>query len=147
MKLEGSCHCGAVRFSVDSSAPYPYMRCYCSVCRKTAGGGGYAINLGADSGSLRIEGEENLSVYRVASETNEDGMRQAQRHFARLAARRSGSMTRVGPSWSIPSHRLSIRSYPPRPKPSISCSHRRPAGSQPKPAQTTNSLMNTPRNP
>jgi len=26
------------------------MRCYCSICRKTAGGGGYAINLGASTG-------------------------------------------------------------------------------------------------
>ena len=45
MKLEGSCHCGAVRFSVETHAPYPFMRCYCSICRKTAGSGGFAINL------------------------------------------------------------------------------------------------------
>ena len=49
MQLEGSCHCQAVRFSVESHEPYPFMRCYCSICRKTAGGGGYAINLGATS--------------------------------------------------------------------------------------------------
>ena len=42
MKLEGSCHCGAVRFTMESPAPYPYIRCYCSICRKTGGGGGYA---------------------------------------------------------------------------------------------------------
>ena len=42
MLLKGSCHCGAVRFSVQSETPYPYMYCYCSICRKTAGGGGYA---------------------------------------------------------------------------------------------------------
>ena len=47
MKLNGSCHCQAVRFTVDAASPCPYMRCYCSICRKTAGGGGYAINLGA----------------------------------------------------------------------------------------------------
>ncbi|MCL7942209.1 hypothetical protein M8009_18170 [Halomonas sp. ATCH28] len=34
MLLEGSCHCGAVHFRVDS--PHPYQRCYCSICRKTA---------------------------------------------------------------------------------------------------------------
>jgi hypothetical protein len=62
MELQGSCHCGAVRFHVDSSTPYPYRACYCSICRKTAGGGGYAINLGADSSSLKVEGEENLSL-------------------------------------------------------------------------------------
>ena len=84
MKLEGSCHCGAVRFTVDSATPYPYMRCYCTICRKTAGGGGYAINLGADSDSLKIEGEENLSVYRVASKAHEDGMRQGRRNFCKI---------------------------------------------------------------
>ena len=47
MQLQGSCHCGAVRFSVAAYAPVPYLRCYCSICRKTAGGGGFAINLGA----------------------------------------------------------------------------------------------------
>ena len=80
MKLWGSCHCGAVRFSVESAQPYPYMRCYCSVCRKTAGGGGYAINLGADSRSLDIEGEDNLSVYQVR---RKDGPSPARRHFCK----------------------------------------------------------------
>ena len=32
MRLEGSCRCGAVSFSVDSHTPYPYQRCYCSIC-------------------------------------------------------------------------------------------------------------------
>ena len=48
MKLEGSCHCGAVHFTVESHTPYPFLRCYCSICRKTAGGGGYAINIMGD---------------------------------------------------------------------------------------------------
>jgi hypothetical protein len=63
MKLEGSCHCGAVRFSVISHTPYPYMRCYCSICRKTGGGGGYAINLMGDVGSLEVTGRDHISVY------------------------------------------------------------------------------------
>ena len=63
MLLEGSCHCGAVRFRVESETPYPYQACYCSICRKTAGGGGYTINLGADANTLEVEGGENLSVY------------------------------------------------------------------------------------
>jgi hypothetical protein len=53
MLLEGSCHCGAIRFQVESETPYPYQACYCSICRKTAGGGGYAINLGADANTWR----------------------------------------------------------------------------------------------
>jgi len=40
MKLEGSCHCQSVRFTVESKAPYPYAHCYCSICRKTQGGAG-----------------------------------------------------------------------------------------------------------
>lgn len=63
MRLEGSCHCQAVRFSVDSSTPYPYMRCYCSICRKTAGGGGYAINIMGAAETLRVEGAENITVF------------------------------------------------------------------------------------
>ncbi|PZP23864.1 MULTISPECIES: GFA family protein [Pseudomonas] len=65
MKLEGSCHCGSVRFSVESAQPYPFMRCYCSICRKTAGGGGFAINLGADNRTLEVQGRQHLGVYRA----------------------------------------------------------------------------------
>ena len=57
MRLEGSCHCGAVQFSMESRTPYPYMRCYCSICRKTGGGGGYAINLMAAADTLQVKGE------------------------------------------------------------------------------------------
>jgi hypothetical protein len=60
MKLNGSCHCGAVRFSVQSPHPYPFTPCYCSICRKTAGGGGYAINLGADYDPEQQMGEAVL---------------------------------------------------------------------------------------
>ena len=55
MHLEGSCRCGAVVFSVQTHAPVPYQRCYCSICRKTAGSGGYAINLSADAGTLKVK--------------------------------------------------------------------------------------------
>ncbi|MDH3473789.1 MAG: GFA family protein [Rhodospirillales bacterium] len=82
MKLEGSCHCGAVRFSLESATPQPYMRCYCSICRKTAGGGGYAINLGGDAETLRVEGEENLTVYRARS-PGEAEPGPARRHFCK----------------------------------------------------------------
>jgi hypothetical protein len=66
MDLEGSCHCGAVQFTVTAYAPVPYLRCYCSICRKTAGGGGFAINLGAKADTLKIlSGEESIQVYRA----------------------------------------------------------------------------------
>ncbi len=63
MHLEGSCHCQAVRFQVESLQPYPFMLCYCSICRKTAGGGGYAINLGARADSLKVEGREHIRTF------------------------------------------------------------------------------------
>jgi hypothetical protein len=63
MKLEGSCHCGAVRFALESNTPMPYQRCYCSICRKTQGGGGYAINIMGWADSMTVEGEEHVRVY------------------------------------------------------------------------------------
>lgn len=63
MQLEGSCYCGAVKFTVAAYAPVPFLRCYCSICRKTAGGGGYAINLGARSATLKVTGEKHIGVF------------------------------------------------------------------------------------
>src|SRR5829696_6208838 len=88
MLLEGSCHCGAVSFRVESETPYPYQACYCSICRKTAGGGGYAINLGAAANTLEIEGAENLSVYNAKlydrGGSEEIPASEAERNFCRF---------------------------------------------------------------
>lgn len=65
MHLEGSCHCGSIRFSVESDSPIPFMRCYCAICRKTAGAGGYAINLGAATQTMKVRGKRNLRIYRA----------------------------------------------------------------------------------
>ena len=65
MHLEGSCHCGAVTFALESEEPVPYQLCYCSICRKTAGGGGYAINLMGDTATLKIKGKRSIGVYRA----------------------------------------------------------------------------------
>jgi len=65
MHLKGSCHCGLVSFELESLEPYPFSRCYCSVCRKTTGGGGYAINLGGDSKTLKVKGKDNVGVYKA----------------------------------------------------------------------------------
>ncbi|NIS10041.1 MAG: GFA family protein [Candidatus Dadabacteria bacterium] len=84
MKLEGSCHCKAVKFSVQSLHPYPYMYCYCSICRKTAGGGGYAINLNGDYSTLKIEGKDNITVYQAYlndKDAKEDKKSPAERSF------------------------------------------------------------------
>jgi hypothetical protein len=81
MLLRGSCHCRAVRFTVQSHEPVPFMRCYCSICRKTAGSGGYAINLGADFRTLKVKGREHLSVYRA--KLGHGRRSQGQRHFCK----------------------------------------------------------------
>ena len=81
MKLEGSCHCGAVRFSLDSETPVPYMHCYCSICRKTAGGGGYAINIMGLAETMAVTGKAQLKVYNTRLDTPGGGTSPAQRHF------------------------------------------------------------------
>jgi hypothetical protein len=63
MRLRGSCHCGAVSFTVEAPSPVPFLHCHCSICRKTAGSGGYAINLGAAADSLKVRGERHLGRY------------------------------------------------------------------------------------
>ena len=78
MLLEGSCHCGGVRFRLRSAHPYPFNLCYCSICRKTSGGGGYAINLVADSATLEIENAAETRVYHATIDGRESP---AERHF------------------------------------------------------------------
>src|SRR4029077_2038107 len=84
MKLDGSCHCGAVKFSVASHTPYPFMRCYCSICRKTAGGGGYAINIMGEAATLSVRGQKDVTVYRARIKEPGAARRtlsDARRHF------------------------------------------------------------------
>ena len=58
-----------------------------SICRKTAGGSGYAINLGADANTLEVEGRENLSVYHAKlydlGEGGEAPASEAERNFCK----------------------------------------------------------------
>ena len=84
MKLKGSCHCGKVKFSLESQTPYPFMRCYCSICRKTAGGGGYAINIMGDAATFKVRGMKYVRAYRVRfkSRKHKRGiLSTGQRHF------------------------------------------------------------------
>ena len=85
MYLEGSCHCRKVSFSCVSKSPFPFNRCYCSICRKLNGGGGYAVNIMADSQSLKIEGKDAIKVYRSATNDrkifDQDGLGYSRRSF------------------------------------------------------------------
>lgn len=78
MRLDGSCRCGAVKFSVDSHTPYPYQRCYCSICRKSAGGGGYAINIMGVADTLKVTGRRAIRVWHAMIDGHEGS---ADRHF------------------------------------------------------------------
>jgi hypothetical protein len=85
MKLKGSCHCGQVRFQLESAHPYPFNLCYCSVCRKTAGGGGFAINLGGDAASMKVRGEAHLGIYqaKILGTNRRRQKSPARRHFCK----------------------------------------------------------------
>jgi hypothetical protein len=63
MKIQGSCYCKAVSYSAWTQTPYPYMRCYCSFCRKTGGSGGYGINIMAQADSLSVTGDHDMQYH------------------------------------------------------------------------------------
>lgn len=84
IQLDGSCQCGRVTFSVKSDYVYPYQLCYCSICRKTQGGGGYAINLSADTRTLNISGQEFIKIHHARVKNPEDAhahISSGERHF------------------------------------------------------------------
>ncbi len=87
-KLEGSCRCGAVHFSVMSHAPYPYQLCYCTISRKTAGGGGFAINLMGDAATLKLRDQKAIRIFRarIASDDGRCHTSEGQRHFCSKCA-------------------------------------------------------------
>jgi len=72
MLLEGSCHCKSVRFRLESRHPYPFNLCYCSICRKTTGAGGFAINLSGDFTTLDVEGEDFITIHVFTEFQNTD---------------------------------------------------------------------------
>ena len=69
MQLAGSCFCGAVRFTVSTATPYPYRRCYCVRCRKTAGGTGAAANILAQASTLAVDGADSLTEFAAPDAT------------------------------------------------------------------------------
>ena len=99
VKLEGSCRCGAVGFSCLSHTPAPYQRCYCSICRKTAGGGGYAINLGADARTLEVDDARRaLKIYR-AEIRRDDGACELSTGERNFCSRCATALWLFSPEW------------------------------------------------
>jgi hypothetical protein len=82
-----------VRFSLDSETPYPYQGCYCSICRKTAGGGGYAINIMGLAASFKSKGR--TGIYRATRGG-------AQRHFCPRCGSALWLWDRRWPQWIYP---------------------------------------------
>lgn len=99
MHLEGSCHCRAVRFEVESGEPVPFMRCYCSVCRKTAGAGGYAINLGAVARSMKVVGKRHLRIYRARLPDDRGGVDRTSTARRYFCARCGSALWLWDPTW------------------------------------------------
>lgn len=99
MLLEGSCHCGSVTFRVESQTPYPFNYCYCSICRKTTGGGGYAINIMALSDSLQVVGEENIATYQAIKNGEESP---CQRRFCQKCGSHLWLFDPRWPDWIYP---------------------------------------------
>src|ERR1700748_1530495 len=98
IKLEGSCRCRAVHFTVDSHTPHPYQLCYCSICRKTAGGGGFAINIMGLADSLKIVGRRPLRIYHaeIADGHGHGETSSGERHFC---ARCASALWMADPAW------------------------------------------------
>ena len=154
MHLDGSCHCRAVRFSLQSRHPVPYQRCYCSICRKTQGGGGYAVNLAGDADTLRVEGAEHTTRYHAVMRDADETRSNAERVFCSLCGsalwlfddtwpelihpfasaidtvlpvppQRTHLMLDFAPAWVEPEIRQSDRSFGEYPEESIADWHRR----------------------
>ena len=99
MELRGSCHCGAVHFRVHSRHPYPFNLCYCSICRKTAGGGGYAINLSGDARTLVVTGEDDITVFHAKLTDRVTGHRRDSRGERRFCRRCGSALWVYDPEW------------------------------------------------
>jgi hypothetical protein len=92
------------------------MHCHCSICRKTAGSGGYAINLGGAARTLKVRGEKNLGCYRAL--LREPGQRTRRSKAERRFCLRCGSALWVwDPRWPELVHPHASAIDTPLPKP------------------------------
>jgi hypothetical protein len=91
MLLEGSCQCQKVRFSVESETPYPFMNCYCSICRKCSGGG-YGTNIMGARATLEVHGKRHLREYHARIRTpGKSGVKTEKSDATRVFCRHCGT--------------------------------------------------------
>ncbi|KAI8872650.1 hypothetical protein GQ42DRAFT_65318 [Ramicandelaber brevisporus] len=70
-KFEGSCACGSVHYTAETDTPAPYLKCYCSICRKSAGSGGYAVFIRTLGSKFNItSGHASIGHYRAAKDSS-----------------------------------------------------------------------------
>jgi hypothetical protein len=70
-KLDGSCQCGGVEFTLQSQTPVPYQLCACSICRKVGGYPG-SVNLGGIADSLKVlKGQDLIKCVQPLPTTNQ----------------------------------------------------------------------------
>jgi len=58
MAFQGSCHCGAVKFTVDAEVPTQAMSCNCSICRRKG-----VLMAFFPVAKVKVEGETALQAY------------------------------------------------------------------------------------
>ncbi|WP_419722837.1 GFA family protein [Serratia marcescens] len=59
MSFQGSCHCGAVTFTVDAELPTEALSCNCSICRRK----GLLLSFFPTSAFTLNSGQDQLSTY------------------------------------------------------------------------------------
>ena len=68
MMLRGGCLCGAVRF-LGRAEPVMQVKCHCTDCRKTAGGG-HAAMIGVPEGAVSFSGD--IREYRSLADSGRE---------------------------------------------------------------------------
>eukprot|EP00003_Mantamonas_plastica_P008869 TRINITY_DN1792_c0_g1_i1.p1 TRINITY_DN1792_c0_g1~~TRINITY_DN1792_c0_g1_i1.p1 ORF type:complete len:223 (+),score=51.38 TRINITY_DN1792_c0_g1_i1:96-764(+) len=78
--IEGSCHCGKITFSAPCFTPFPFNICHCNTDRKTAGHGGYVVNIMVESDGLVVQDKDN-SMKQYNSVMDNGELSKHTRHF------------------------------------------------------------------
>lgn len=91
MRIEGGCHCGAVRFAIAVEPPVELLDCNCSICSKS----GLQHLIVAHRDFTLLSGQEALESYRF-------GTRAANHLFCRTCGIRAFYQPRSHPeAWSV----------------------------------------------
>jgi hypothetical protein len=91
MKIQGGCHCGAVRFEAEVPREVELLDCNCSICAKT----GYLHLMVPHADFRLLSGEDGIASYRFGSGA-------ADHLFCRVCGVKSFYQPRSHPnSWSV----------------------------------------------